>query len=96
MRAIRPIKAPADYQAALQEIASLFDATPNTPEGDRLDILTNLVEAYEAHHHYALPEPDSIDAIRYYMESRGLSAHDLEPYIGPQREVIRILHRQSP
>jgi len=90
------MKTAADYQAALQEIESLFDAIPNTPEGDRLEILTTLVDAYEAHHQYELPEPDPIEAIRYYMESRGLSEHDLEPYIGRQGEVTRVLHRQSP
>lgn len=96
MMEIRPIKTSTDYQAALQEIESLFAARPNTPEGDRLDILTTLVEAYEAQQHYELPEPDPIDAIRYYMESRGLSEHDLEPYLGRQGEVTRVLHRQSP
>ena len=96
MKTIRPIKTPVDYQAALQEIESLFDATPNTPEGDRLDILTTLVEAYEAQQSYELPEPDPIEAIRYYMESRGLSEHDLEPYIGSQQVVVQILHRESP
>jgi HTH-type transcriptional regulator/antitoxin HigA len=96
MMEIRPIKTSTDYQAALQEIDSLFAARPNTPEGDRLDILTTLVEAYEAQHHYELPEPDPIDAIRYYMESRGLSEHDLEQYLGRQGEVTRVLHRQAP
>jgi len=96
MRAIRPIKTEADYHAALQEIESVFDAPPNTPEGDRLDILTTLVEVYEGEHAYELPEPDPIEAIRYYMESRGLSEHDLEPYLGREREVTRILRRQSP
>ena len=96
MTDIRPIKTEADYQATLQEIESLFDATPNTAEGDRLDILTTLVGVYEEQQHYELPEPDPIEAIRYYMESRGLSEHDLEPYIGRQGDVMRILHRQSP
>ena len=96
MMEIRPIKTPTDYHAALQEIESLFNAVPNTPEGDRLDILATLVEAYEAQQHYDLPEPDPIAAIRYYMESRGLSEHDLEPYIGSHSEVLRILHRQVP
>jgi len=95
MMDIRPIRTSADHEAALQKIDSLFDAAPNTPEGDRLEILTTLVEAYEAHQQYDLPEPDPIEAIRYYMESRGLSEHELEPYIGPRQEVTRILHRQS-
>ncbi len=78
---IRPIRTEADYEAALAEIERLFDAAPNTPENDRLDVFTTLVEAYEAHH-YPVPEPDPVEAIKYYMESRGLSRADLEPYIG--------------
>ena len=59
---IRPIRTEADYEAALAEIEHLFDATPNTPEGDRLDVLTTLVEAYEAHY-YPISEPDPVEAI---------------------------------
>ncbi len=96
MKEIRPIKTPIDYQTTLEEIEYLFDAVPNTPKGDRLEILTTLVEVYEAQQHYELPEPDPIEAIRYYMESRGLSEQDLEPYIGSRKQVTRILQRQSP
>ncbi len=58
--------------------------------------LTTLVEAYEAQQHYELPEPNPIEAIRYYMESRGLSEHELEPYIGDLRDVMMVLDRQCP
>jgi HTH-type transcriptional regulator / antitoxin HigA len=78
---IRPVRTEADYEVALAEIERLFDAAPNTPENDRLDVLTTLVEAYEARH-YPIPEPDPAEAIKYFMESRGLSRADLEPYIG--------------
>ncbi len=78
---VQPIRTESDYEAALAEIERLFDAAPNTPENDRLDVLTTLVEAYEAHH-YPIPGPDPVEAIKYYMESRGLSRADLEPYIG--------------
>ena len=77
---IHPIKTEADYQTALAEIERLFDAAPNTPAGDRLDVLATLVEAYEAQH-YSIPAPDPIDAITYHMVSRGLSRRDLEPYL---------------
>ena len=92
---IRPIKTEADYQAALAEIERLFDAPPGTPEGDRLEVLATLVEAYE-NKHYNLPLPDPIEAIRYYMESRGLSRRDLEPYIGSRGRVSEILNRKRP
>jgi HTH-type transcriptional regulator / antitoxin HigA len=90
---IRPIRTEADYETALAEIERLFDAVPNTPENDRLDVLTTLVEAYEMHH-YPIPEPDPVEAIKYYMESRGLSRADLEPYIGGRARVAEVLNRK--
>jgi HTH-type transcriptional regulator/antitoxin HigA len=66
---IKPIKTEADEQAALQEIEKLFDAEPGTPESDRLEVLTTLVEAFEEQN-YPIPPPDPIEAIKYYMESR--------------------------
>jgi HTH-type transcriptional regulator/antitoxin HigA len=69
-----------DYRAALDEIERLFDAELNTPEFDRLEVLTKLVEAYEQKH-YPIAAPDPIEAILYYIESRGLSVNDLEPII---------------
>jgi len=92
---IKLIKTEADYQAALEEIERLFDAEPDTPESDRLEILTTLVEAYEEKH-YPIPLPDPIEAIEYYMESRGLSRRDLEPYIGNRGRVSEILNRKRP
>jgi HTH-type transcriptional regulator/antitoxin HigA len=92
---IRPIKTETDYQAALEEIERLFEAAPDTPEGDRLEVLTTLVEVYEERH-YAIPLPDPIEAIKYYMESRGLSRRDLEPYIGSRGRVSEVLNRKRP
>src|SRR5262245_59624065 len=90
---LRPIKTEADYEQALAEINTLFDAQPDTPEGDRLDVLVTLVEAYERKH-YPIPPPDPIDALHYYMESRGLTRRDLEPYIGSRSRVAEILNRR--
>jgi HTH-type transcriptional regulator/antitoxin HigA len=92
---IHAIKTEADYQAALAEIERLFDAAPNTPAGDRLDVLATLVEAYEEQH-YSLPAPDPIEAITYHMESRGLSRRDLEPYLGSRAGVAEVLNRKRP
>ena len=92
---LRPIKNESDYQNALQEIERLFDAAPNSPECDRLDILTTLVEAYEQQH-YPIEAPDAISAILYYLEARGLSYQDLEASIGSQEQVSAILNRQKP
>jgi HTH-type transcriptional regulator/antitoxin HigA len=90
---IRPVKNEEDYQDALREIEKLFDASPDTPEGDRLEVLTTLVEAYEASH-YPVSVPDPIEAIKYYMESRGLTSESLEPYIGG--DMNEILDRRKP
>ncbi len=92
---IKPIKNDADYQAALEEIERLFDAAPDTPEGDRLEVLTTLVEAYEEKH-YRIPLPDPIEAIFYHMESRGLTRRDLEPHIGSRARVSEVLNRKRP
>jgi HTH-type transcriptional regulator/antitoxin HigA len=90
---LRPIRTEADYDAALAEIESLFEAAPNTPESDRLEVLTTLVEAYEARNYPILP-PDPIEALLYHMESRGLSRRDLEPYLGSRARVAEILNRR--
>ena len=58
---VHPIKTDADYRAALAEIEFLFAAEPDTPDGDRLDLLTTLVEAYDAQVH-PLPAPDPSSA----------------------------------
>lgn len=92
---IRPIKTEADYEAVLKEIERLFDAKPGTVEADRLEVITTLVEAYEEKH-YAIPLPDPIEAILYHMESRGLSRHDLEPFIGSRARVSEVLNRRRP
>ena len=92
---LRPIKTESDYHAALKEIESLFDAAPHSPECDRLDILTTLVEAYEQKH-FPIEVPDAISAIQYYLEARGLSARDLVTSVGSIEQVNAILNRQQP
>jgi len=92
---IHPIKTEKDYEDALVEIEKIFDTSPGTPEGDRFDILVTLVEVYEDKY-YSIPDPDPIEALNYYMESRGLSRKDLEPYIGSRARVSEVLNRKRP
>ena len=92
---IKPIKTEEDYEAALEEIERLFDVEPGTEEGDRLEVLVTLVQAYEDQH-YDLPAPDPIEAILYYMESRGLTRRDLEPYLGSSGRVSEVLNYKRP
>ncbi|MDH4098990.1 MAG: transcriptional regulator [Nitrospirota bacterium] len=95
MLKIKPIRTSKDHEAALAEIDRLFSATPGTPDGDRLEILITLVEAYEEKNQPVLP-PDPVEAILYHMESRGLTRSDLEPYIGSRARVSEVLNRRRP
>jgi len=90
---IRPIRTQTDYQEALGEIELLFDAAQNTPEYDRLDILSILVEAYEKTH-FPIELPDPIEAIQYYMDTRGWSRRDLETCLGSRARVSEVLSRK--
>jgi HTH-type transcriptional regulator/antitoxin HigA len=90
---IKPIRTKADYRAALKGIESLMMAKANTPEGDRLDVLTTLVEAYERMH-FPMDLPDAVDAIKFRMEQSGLTVKDLEPVIGRKNRVYEVLSRK--
>lgn len=92
---IQPIKTERDYDAALAEVEALWGAQPDTPEGDKLDVLITLVEAYEARHHPIFP-PDPIEAILFRMEQSGLERKDLERYIGHSGRVSEVLNRKRP
>jgi HTH-type transcriptional regulator/antitoxin HigA len=92
---IKPVRTAEDHRAALKEIESLMMAEMNTPEGDRLDILATLVEAYEAKH-FPMDVADPIDAIKFTMERKGLTPKDLEPMIGRLNRVYEILNGKRP
>ena len=92
---VRPVRTEADYDAALAEIDALMDAAPESPEGDRLDVLVTLVQAYEARHHAVTP-PDPVAAIRFRMEQLGLRPRDLEAYIGGRGRVSEVLTGKRP
>lgn len=92
---IKPIKTKANYRAALREIESLMSAKANTPQGDRLDVLTTLVEAYERTH-FPMDLPDAVEAIKFRMEQSGLTVADLETVIGRKNRVYEILSRKRP
>ena len=92
---IQPIHTEGDYERALARVDRLMDAKPDTPEGDELEILTTLVDAYELTHHPIAP-PDPVEAIQFRMEQQGLTRADLEPYIGSRGRVSEILNRRRP
>jgi HTH-type transcriptional regulator / antitoxin HigA len=92
---VKPIKTKRDYDRVLNEIESLMDARANTPDGDRLDVLATLAQAWEEKHH-AVEAPDPVQAIQFAMEQRGLTRRDLEPYIGSRARVAEVLnHKRS-
>ena len=90
---INPIKTEKDYDLALERINILFDAKPNTKEGDELDILVTLVEKYE-HIHYPIPEPDPIEAIKFMMQQNGLTDADLGVILNSRSRVTEIFKRR--
>lgn len=92
---IKPIKTDTDYRTTLKEIESLMLAEADTPDGERLDILVTLVEAYDKKH-FPLELPDPIEAIKFHMEHRGLTPKDLEPMIGRLNRVYEILSHKRP
>ena len=90
---IKPIKTEKDYGAAMSEIELLWGSKPESPKGDKLDVLIALVEAYEKDK-YPIDPPDPIEAIKFRMEQSGLSRKDLEPFIGSRGRVSEVLNRK--
>ena len=92
---IKPIKSEAEYDAALTAIDGLMGGGPDTPEGDELQVLVTLVEAYEAER-WPIEAPDPISAIEHVMESRGFQQKDLAVLIGSQPHASEVLSRLRP
>jgi HTH-type transcriptional regulator/antitoxin HigA len=89
---INAIRTEADYLFALQEVSTLIDLDPaaDSADGERLDVLGTLVQAYEAKH-YPIDPPDPIEAIKFRMEQSEMSVKDLVPFIGPLNRVYEVL-----
>ena len=92
---IKPIRTEADHEAVLLEIESLLDAEEGSPEEDRLEVLSVLVEDWEDAHHPIDP-PDPIEAIKFRMDQQGLTRRDLETSLGKRQRVADILNRKRP
>jgi HTH-type transcriptional regulator/antitoxin HigA len=90
---IKPIRNDADHEAALREIERLWGAKEGTPEGDRLEVLTTLVEAYEDKH-FPMDPPDPIEAIKFRLEQQGLDHRALVGVIGGRSRVYEVMHRK--
>ena len=94
---IQPIRTKTDYKNTLKEVSKLVELDPplGSNDGDRLDILVTMVQAYEARH-FSLDIPDPVDAIKFRMEQQGLKPKDLEPMIGRSNRVYEVLNRKRP
>jgi HTH-type transcriptional regulator/antitoxin HigA len=94
---VRPIRTPEDYQAMLAAVSALIDLDPEpeSPEGERLEVLGTLVEAWEARH-YPMAPPSPIEAVKFYMDQKNLTVADMEPYIGPRNRVYQVLKGTRP
>ncbi len=90
---VKPIRTKRDYEAALKEIERLWGAKSGTRDGDRLDVLATLIDAYEAQH-YPMDPPDPIEAIKFRMEQQGLTRRDLEEIIGTRTRIAEVLNRK--
>ena len=90
---IRPIKTESDYEAALERVAALMDAAPNSPDGDELDVLATLVGHYESQH-CPIEPANLVEAILFRMEPQGLTRKDLEPLLGSRHRVSEVLNRR--
>jgi HTH-type transcriptional regulator/antitoxin HigA len=92
---IKPIRTKSDYRAALREIEKLMNAEAGSPQGERLDVLATLVEAYERKQ-FPMDLPDPVEAIRFRMEQSRLTPRDLVPMIGQLNRVYEVLNRKRP
>ena len=90
---VKPIKTKKDYETVLNKIEELLDAKPNTNDGDLLDVLTTLVEAYEQKH-FKIAPPDPVEAIKFRMEQLGLKQSDIADVIGGKNRASEILNRK--
>ena len=92
---IGPIRTDDDLRAALRRLEVVFQADEGTPEADEMEVLVTLIEAYE-NKHYPIGPADPIEAIKFRMEQQGLTARDLEAYIGPSGRVSEVLNGKRP
>ncbi|MEW6668993.1 MAG: transcriptional regulator [Thermodesulfobacteriota bacterium] len=92
---MKPVKDEQAYKESLKRIEDLWGAEPDTPEGDDLDVLLVLVEAYEEEH-YPIPPSDPVNAILFRMEQMNLERKDLERFLGPKSRVSEVLNRKRP
>lgn len=93
---IKPIKTEEDYEKAIVRVNEIFNADPDTKEGDELEVLTLLIARYEEKNYPPIDLPHPVEAIKFRMEQQGLEPKDLVPIIGTRGRVSEILNRKRP
>ncbi len=93
MTNVKPVRTEKDYKVALVEMKRLWGSKSGTPNGDRLDVLATLVDAYENQHH-PIDSPDPVEAIKFRMEQQGLTRKDLEGILGTRTRIAEVLNRR--
>ena len=90
---VRPIKTEADYQWALAEVGAYFEhqPEPGTPDGDRFEVLADLIEAYETRN-WPIEAPSPLEALRAFMEMRNFQQGDLAELLGSKSRASEILN----
>jgi len=91
---LKPIKTENDYEEALKRLELIFDAAPESKEGDEAEILAMLIDNYE-NQHYPIEAPDPIEAIKIRMEELNLKQKDLIGVIGGKSRVSEILNKKK-
>jgi HTH-type transcriptional regulator/antitoxin HigA len=92
---IRPIRTETDYERGLRRVETLWGAAKGTPEGDELEVLVTLIEAYERQA-YPMDLPNPIDAIKFRLEQKGQDYHALIGVIGQRTRVYEVMRGDRP
>lgn len=90
---IAPIRTEVDYEKAIKRLELIFDAKPDTPEGDEAEVISILIDKYEEQH-YPIDMPDPIEAIKFRMEQMGMKQKDLAEVVGLKSRVSEVLNRK--
>ena len=94
---IRPIRSESEYDEALEEIERYFEnePKPGTLEADRFDLLALIIEDYERKR-WPIEPPETVEAIRYRMETGDYTQADLGRLLGSRQRASDILTRKRP
>lgn len=94
---IRPLRTEADYDWAMAEIESYFDdlPQPGTPAADRFDVLTDLVDAYEARH-WPIDDLGPVEFLDGFMQNKGFGLGELANVLGSASRASEIMRKRRP